>query len=82
MAEATITSKGQVTIPKEIREKLHLNPGDKLNFELDKGGTIEIRTTQKPILDRAGALSKYAKDKAISVEEMNKAAKKKPPKIV
>ena len=76
MAEATITSKGQVTIPKKIREKLHLNPGDKLNFELGEGGTIKIRPTQKSILDRAGALSKYAKDEPVSVEEMNEAIKK------
>ncbi len=37
MATATITSKGQVTIPKKIRDKLGLKPGDKVDFEVEKG---------------------------------------------
>lgn len=39
---ATITSKGQVTVPKPIRDSLHLRPGDKLNFLFDEG---ELRVT-------------------------------------
>ncbi|MHB8255598.1 MAG: AbrB/MazE/SpoVT family DNA-binding domain-containing protein, partial [Acidiferrobacter sp.] len=31
---ATMTDKGQITIPKEIREKLRIGPGSKLDFEL------------------------------------------------
>lgn len=30
---ATLTSKGQITIPRSIRERLHLKPGDKLDFD-------------------------------------------------
>lgn len=30
---ATLTSKGQITIPRAIRENLHLKPGDKLDFD-------------------------------------------------
>lgn len=36
MQLVTITTKGQVTIPKKIREKLGLVPGDKVIFEEDK----------------------------------------------
>jgi len=32
MSAATITSKGQITIPKDIRAMLGLEPGDKVNF--------------------------------------------------
>lgn len=48
---ATVTSKGQITIPREIRESLRLEPGDKVIFErrgenmvmtpVDQGGAFE-----------------------------------------
>ena len=37
---ATITSKGQVTIPKAIREALALKQGDQLRWDLDNGGVL------------------------------------------
>ena len=37
--QATITSKGQITIPKKLRDHLHLNTGDKVEFVLDKKTT-------------------------------------------
>ena len=40
MIQATITSKGQVTIPREIRERYSIEPGDKLEFNL---GQNDIR---------------------------------------
>ena len=40
--KAKITSKGQVTIPKEIREKVGLEPGDEVSFE-EKDGVVYIR---------------------------------------
>ncbi len=38
----TISSKGQVTIPAEIRSKLRLNTGDKVDFVLFDGGRVEM----------------------------------------
>lgn len=41
---ATImTIKGQVTIPKKIREALHLSPGDAVNFDVNRDGQIIVR---------------------------------------
>ena len=40
----TLTSKGQVTIPKKIRETLDLEPGSKVDFAVDERGHIIIRT--------------------------------------
>ncbi len=42
-----ISSKGQVTIPKEIREYLGLRPGDRLEFEVVDGNVI-VRLSRKP----------------------------------
>ena len=39
---AKVTSKGQVTIPKQIRDLLNLESGDKLIFNINKNGTVEL----------------------------------------
>jgi AbrB family looped-hinge helix DNA binding protein len=41
--EATLTSKGQITIPAELRAKLGLKEGDKLEFYIDRSGTVLVR---------------------------------------
>ena len=41
--EATVTSKGQVTIPARLREKLNLKDGDKVEFHVDHEGRIMMR---------------------------------------
>ncbi len=40
--KVTLTSKGQVTIPKDVREKLQLETGDKLEFLLHEDGRLEL----------------------------------------
>ena len=39
----TLTSKGQVTIPKRIRDALHLQPGAALEFSVNAGGEVVLR---------------------------------------
>lgn len=39
---AKVTSKGQVTIPKQIRDLLNLSNGNKLIFNINKDGTVEL----------------------------------------
>ncbi len=40
---ATITSKGQVTVPKHIRDQLNIQAGTQLDFTLNYDGTISVR---------------------------------------
>ncbi|MFH5831503.1 AbrB/MazE/SpoVT family DNA-binding domain-containing protein [Halalkalibaculum sp. DA3122] len=47
MEQATVTSKGQITIPKRIREKLNLKAGDNVNFIVDSDDVIKIQTQKK-----------------------------------
>ena len=48
---STVTSKGQVTIPKRVRERLGLQPGDKVDFSLSKDGDIVMAKVdgEKPV---------------------------------
>ena len=55
MSNATLTSKGQTTIPKEIRDSLGLKAQDRLNFTLLRDGTVIMRVKNKSILDLVGA---------------------------
>jgi AbrB family looped-hinge helix DNA binding protein len=41
--EVTVTSKGQITIPAELRAKLNLKEGDKLEFYMDRSGRVWVR---------------------------------------
>ncbi|KQV52919.1 AbrB family transcriptional regulator [Pelomonas sp. Root1217] len=58
MADATLTAKGQTTIPKEIRERLGLEPGDKLTFTTLSDGTVVMRAKTRRLLDLAGSLTR------------------------
>jgi looped-hinge helix DNA binding domain, AbrB family len=46
MPRSTITSKGQTTVPKEVREALDVGPGDKITWEVN-GGRVSV-TTERP----------------------------------
>jgi AbrB family looped-hinge helix DNA binding protein len=50
MPISTITSKGQTTVPKEVREALDVGPGDKLTWEVC-GGKV-VLTTDRPAFYR------------------------------
>ena len=70
---STVTQKGQVTIPKNIRDSLHLMTGDKVEFALNERGEIVIKPLTRKVAEVAGLLSKYKKSKPVTVEMMNEA---------
>ncbi|MBW4593961.1 MAG: type II toxin-antitoxin system PrlF family antitoxin [Brasilonema angustatum HA4187-MV1] len=72
MSIATITSKGQTTIPKEIREKLNLRPGDRINFIIEPDGKVYIQPVNIQVEELSGILHKPER-KPVSFEEMNEA---------
>ncbi len=67
---ATLTSKGQVTLPKEIRDRLQLEAGSTLDFQLLPDNTIVARPV-KPDARRIRGLLKSPHAKALTVEEMD-----------
>ena len=68
--EATLSSKNQATIPKQVREYLHLKPGDKFKFFLQPDGVVVI-LPRIPTAKLKGKLPKAKRP--LSVEQMNAA---------
>lgn len=74
MPVSTLTSKGQVTIPKRLRQQLGLEAGDRLDFRLDDQGQLVARRADEPSYRRLiGMLGHHAKDRPVTVEEMRQA---------
>ncbi len=65
---SSITSKGQTTIPKEVRDRLQLKPGDRVRFFFHPDGSVAIRPTRP-----ASALQGLLKSRVgpVSIEDMN-----------
>jgi len=69
--EATLTSKGQTTIPKEIREGLRMKTGDRMTFTLLPDGTVLMRVKNKSAMSVAGRLFKKGR-KALPIEDLSR----------
>ncbi len=70
MAESTITTKGQTTVPADIRALVDAKPGTRLVWSVMPDGTIIVRAKSKSILDMAGMLD-ARKGKRVRIEDMN-----------
>jgi len=70
VAESTITSKGQTTVPAEIREKIGAAPGTRLVWHVMPDGRILVRAKTRSILDLAGII-KPPEGTHVPIEDMN-----------
>ncbi len=75
MVTATITSKGQTTIPVKIRDFLNLHAGDKLEFIMLDDGKVMLSPATSDISELKGFLPRPKK--AASISDMEKAIKKR-----
>jgi len=69
--QATITSKGQITLPKALREQLQLSAGDRVEFILDEDKAVRMLPHLVSVRNLKGILPKPAKP--ISLEQMDEA---------
>lgn len=67
--EATITSKGQVTLPKPIRDRLDLKAGDRIAFSVEDDGRLIVTPVTGSAMDLAGMLRSPAV--SLSQEEID-----------
>ena len=76
MTSATITTKGQVTVPKAVRNALSLKTGDRIEFVLTDNREAIIRPISKKVDEVFGILHKPGR-KAVSIKKMNDGIKKR-----
>ena len=69
--DTTMTSKGQTTIPKEIRDSLRIKPGDRMTFTLMPDGTVVMRVKNRHIAELAGALRRKGR-KPVPIEQLSR----------
>lgn len=70
-----LTRRGQITIPKDIRRRLNLRPGDRIEFVIDEAGCVLVLPASIDALELAGILKFPAR--TVSVEDMNRAIRKR-----
>ena len=75
MTAATLTSKGQITLPKQIRDQLGLETGDRIDFVMSADGRYAIVPVKASIQGLKGCVP--APGKSISVEAMNRIVKRR-----
>lgn len=73
VAVSKITSKGQVTIPEEIRREYRLQAGDQVQWEITDRGTIELRKAGGSLEDLARVLPRPSR--TATVEDMDAAVR-------
>jgi antitoxin PrlF len=72
MPTATLTTKGQITVPREIREHLHLAAGDRVEFLIDPENGIRLRPLTRSVKELAGILHQPGM-RPLSIREMDEA---------
>ncbi|MBN2498003.1 MAG: AbrB/MazE/SpoVT family DNA-binding domain-containing protein [Deltaproteobacteria bacterium] len=72
MPVVKLSSKGQITIPKQVRDALRLDTGDRLSFLVRDDGVIELRPEKGDLRDQYGMLS--CRGELVEVERMDEDA--------
>ena len=71
MSDSTVTSKGQITIPKSIRDALDLNTGVRVSFRIREDGVVEMYPATVDVMSLYGILK--PRKKGVSIKDMEKA---------
>ncbi|MFA6955595.1 MAG: AbrB/MazE/SpoVT family DNA-binding domain-containing protein [Thermoanaerobaculia bacterium] len=72
MPSAKVTSKGQITIPLEVRERLGLDTGDRVDFIIRDSGEIVVEPATVDLLELRGSVKRRGR-RVVSLEEMQRA---------
>jgi len=70
-ADATLTSKGQTTIPKVVRDRLGMRAGDRMTFTVMSDGVVVLRLKNKSAADLAGLLHR-GRRAPVAVERLSR----------
>ena len=70
MPTATLITKGQVTIPKEVREHLGIDTGDRLSFVVQEDGTVMVKPLTRHVRELGGFLRRSGQ-RPVSISQMD-----------
>ncbi|HEV8574756.1 MAG TPA: AbrB/MazE/SpoVT family DNA-binding domain-containing protein [Dehalococcoidia bacterium] len=65
-----MTTKGQVTIPKEVRDHLGVETGDRLSFVVQEDGTVVVKPITRHVRELGGLLERSGQ-RSVSIDEMD-----------
>lgn len=74
MPTATVTSKGQITIPKEVRDALGLDTGHRVSFVLRENGVVEMHPENVDLMSLSGIFKPAVK--GVTIADMKEAVRK------
>ena len=74
MTVSKITSKGQITVPKAVREALALHPGDRMSFVIHEDGTVTVEAETVDLPSLRGVVKSSGRH--VSIEQMNEAIRR------
>jgi antitoxin PrlF len=74
MANALVTSKGQITIPKSVRDRLGVDFGDRVEFIESADGVFSVIASTRDVRELKGMVERPAKP--VSIADMNRAITK------
>lgn len=77
MNTAKVTSKGQVTIPKQVRSLMAIKTGDRLAFDLDDNGSLRVSRVQGERLPLRGLLSGYVTGELVDEGQIRAALRRR-----
>lgn len=77
MNTAKVTSKGQITIPKQVRRLLAIEVGDRLAFELDNDGRLRVSRVEDEPRPLRGLLSEHVKAGRVDEEQVRSALRRR-----
>lgn len=76
MPSSLITAKGQTTIPKAIRDRLRVGPGDRVDFVVQPDGTVTLEPALHGVAPLKGLLAARGRPR-VSVAAMHRAIRKR-----
>ena len=75
ISTATVTSKGQITIPVDVRRSMHLETGDRVELRVRDDGVVELLPTRNDLDSLFGILK--PKVRGVTIEQMNEIIRKR-----
>ncbi len=72
-AQSTLTSKGQITLPAELRRRWGLKAGDRIDFTLDDGRVVLTRKLRRSILESREELSPLSLGRPVTQKDIDRA---------